>query len=1064
MATKRKSSDNIVSTPKKRMHKSSKSWGIIESISLKNFMCHSRLTLRFTSSVNFVVGHNGSGKSAILTALIIGLGGKASSTSRGTSLKTLIRTGSSFSTIEITLRNNGDDPVKPEIYGQKIIVERRISSDGQSIYKIKNEHGKVVSQKKEDLLIILDELNLHVDNPLTCLNQEMSKNFLHSKNETDKYKFFLKSTQLEQMSRDYRYIKEQRITMQDVLKRKEKIMPDLEKEVLEKEQRFKDLATLQDLRHKVDGLKSELAWSHVVQLEHDIKPKKRELERENLKTPKYDAALKKCLDKEVTAQKKFDELQKKVKDYQHQVKSLEPEKLNAKKAYDRAKADANVLKNALSRTVRQKRETMRDRQELMKRIDELRNNAKTDIEDERRKREETLAHLEAQDKSLTAQLKNVTHQVEQFALAVQHHKQQLHQIRQEETDLQQKKNKIRQVISSLSGGKKDRLTLFGSKMPEFLKKIEGACARKQFRKSPRGPIGACLAIKDASLAVPVECAIKGYMYSFVVDNHQDEKVLENLRNSTFTDHERSRIAIYTMAFSNQVYDVSAGKAQHPTFSSVLDLLQINDPVIANCLIDMAGIESILVIPKTQDALRTMQHSRPPINCTKSFTGNGDEVFADRFYSNQKDAVSRFLKVNVDHEINRNKELLDEIISKLQKVNQDMSVANRMVMSNEQEQRKHERNKMSTSEKLKKISVEIRAIKATEDPQPLDVKDLEDEVSNYTQQMESLDIIIEEQNQQSQSFVEQVNKKKQEWDGIFGTIKSIGESAEDLTEKINCALNDLETAKAEKAHFKERKKKHLESVKTISSTVNAALKKIEDETKKAEEICADRIATRRTPNNIENEINQIIRRINHEETNHGDHEAIVRNYHEVKEKFKEIKRNIRWSKKFLVTIDKYLKDRNIAFCSLRSLIAMRCTLDFDILLSQRGFKGKMRFNHDEQLLYISVKPHDNTLLSNDLRALSGGERSFSTVCYVLALWQAIESPLRCLDEFDVFMDMANRRVAMDMMVDMALMQEQKQFIFLTPHDISALPNSKAIHVWKMADPDRGQTRLPFEKAD
>lgn len=1063
MQAKRKLSEHHDVPNKKQRPQDS--WGVIESISLKNFMCHSRLTMRFPSSINFVVGHNGSGKSAVLTAIIVGLGGKASSTSRGTSLKTLIKTGASFAVIEISLRNNGDDPIRPDVFGTKIVIERRITSDGQSTYKLKSESGKVISLKKEDLLGILDELNLHVDNPLTCLNQEMSKNFLHSKNENDKYKFFLKSTQLEQMSRDYRYINEQQKTIEDVLKRKEKMIPEMEKEVLDKEQRFKDLATLQELRSKVDNLKSELAWSQVAQLEHNLKSTKKDLERESIKTPKYDSALRWCGEKEAAAQQKFNELQKKVKDLQHQTKSLEPKKQESKKQFDDAKANLKKAKSSLARYSQQKKESIRERGEVEKRIEELTSSAKIDIEEEKRKRDKAISDLQEKEKMFHAQLKSTSRETEQFKLAVQQSHDQVAQKKQEETEFQQKQRKTKQALSNLSAGKKNRLQLFGAKMPEFVQKIEEAYIRKQFSRKPRGPIGACLTVRDTHIAVPVECAIRNFIHSFVVDNHEDEKLLESLRNSIFSGFDRSRIAIYTMQFQNEVYDVTSGKVRHPVYSSVLDLLKIDDPVVANCLIDLVGIESILVIPDNQNALETMQHGHQPVNCTRAYTGIGDEVYPDRFYSNNKEAVSRYLKVNVDNEIRRHQHELGEISAMVQHIKHDIESCIKAEKRNRQEQVRCEKVEYSLNEKLKQIRAEIRGLKATEDPQPFDVKDLEDEVNNYTQRIQKLEQKIEKHKEESQKCSKHTDVMEQEWEMIVKTHRTIVEQAEDLTEKINQTSTELEHAKAEKSHYQERKKKHLEGIETLRCKIAAEQTRIEDESKKAAEICAEKIITKRTPRNIENEIKQIYRRIQAEEATCGDHEAIVRDYDDAKQKFKDIKKHIRWSKKFLTRVNQYLQEREEAFCKMRSLIAMRCTLDFDMLLSQRGFKGKMRFDHDDQLLSISVKPHEDqdTPLSNDLRALSGGERSFSTVCYILALWQAIESPLRCLDEFDVFMDMANRRVAMEMMVEMALVQKQKQFIFLTPHDISALPKSSRIHVWKMADPERGQTHLPFERA-
>lgn len=61
----------------------SKRAGRILQMTLKNFMCHSFLEVEFAGNVNFLTGNNGSGKSAILAALSLGLGCKAKTTNRG---------------------------------------------------------------------------------------------------------------------------------------------------------------------------------------------------------------------------------------------------------------------------------------------------------------------------------------------------------------------------------------------------------------------------------------------------------------------------------------------------------------------------------------------------------------------------------------------------------------------------------------------------------------------------------------------------------------------------------------------------------------------------------------------------------------------------------------------------------------------------------------------------------------------------------------------------------------------------------------------------------------------
>ena len=85
------------------------------------------------------------------------------------------------------------------------------------------------------------------------------------------------------------------------------------------------------------------------------------------------------------------------------------------------------------------------------------------------------------------------------------------------------------------------------------------------------------------------------------------------------------------------------------------------------------------------------------------------------------------------------------------------------------------------------------------------------------------------------------------------------------------------------------------------------------------------------------------------------------------------------------------------------------------------------------------------MKRDMKTLSGGEKSFSTVSLILALWECIQPPFRMLDEFDVFMDMMNRQKSVEMMLDFAKAQVRYQYLFLTPLDTSAIQEDDDVSV-------------------
>ncbi|XP_052075729.1 structural maintenance of chromosomes protein 6-like isoform X4 [Mytilus californianus] len=1093
--------------------------GIIERISMKNFMCHSRLDVRLGPHVNFVVGRNGSGKSAIVTALVVGLGGKASVTSRGTTIKSFIKNGKQTAELEIHLRNRGADAYKPTEYGNTIIVERKFTKDGGSGYKIKSKDGKIISSKREDLNCILDQFNIQVDNPVSILNQDTSRHFLNSKSPHDKYKFFLKATQLEQMKADYQTADQHREVTKEVIEKKEQMLPKLEKEVLEWEQKFKSLTAIDDLKRKIDRLKEDMAWAFVIEKEKGLQPLVREHDSEKARMPRFEQKVeeaKENVNKYVNQQKC---IQEQLKAASEDVSLLRPKYEELKEVLGQKKKFARNSLDDFKRVENTLKKNLREKCALEARIKELQKSAQHDYEAERRGREEKIEKLMEQIKGLQAQQHTTEHQNEQFRSAVTKYKADMYEINQEFQALKSNEARKSKTLQSLHAAKNDKYKRFGAYVPAVLKSIDEHCRKGAFHQRPRGPIGACFHLKDQKWALPVERCLGNLISSFCCNDHHDQKLLDSILDRHCGD--RSRPSIITSKFKDKVYDTSRLRVQSDEFPAVIDVLDVEDPVIANCLIDQRSIELILLIADRKRATQVMDpelRPGPPKNCREAFTLSGDQLYCFpslRHYSCNYDRA-KFLTANVEEDIQKMEEELNGIRSDLEKNRQKQRNLNIEISKNENEGKKTDTQLMKIHQKIRKFNTDVDDLKSIEDPAPVDVTTLEEEVENLKESIQA----HEDQKSEKQGIYDDAQIDVEEADANFKVIekemRSKAEGGEPLRDDLGKVQAEIEQAKSHKKHYEMKYKEQEKKIADLKKKIDTYKAEIQTDIEKACIVCPERRNTRRSVTNLESEINQINKRIKTEEKSRGNPEEITRRYNETKESYQKIRREVRQCRTFIEFLHESLEMRKIRYSFIRHsrcwrskmtfiqvlasrnytgrmivnhatleiqlnrlekvmiqrqqqyyefrrFIAMRAKYFFIVLLSNRQYTGKMMFSHPKETLEMSVQPPTaEGEINRDMRSLSGGERSFATVCFILALWDAMESPFRCLDEFDVFMDMINRRISMDMMMHVAQSQKHKQFIFLTPQNMSQLGISiPDLHIFRMPDPDRGQGTLPFE---
>ncbi|CAG8433302.1 13049_t:CDS:10 [Ambispora gerdemannii] len=978
--------------------------GVLDAIELVNFMCHKYARVNFGPKINFIIGHNGSGKSAILTGITVCLGGKANTTNRATNLKSLIREGARHA-------------YRHDVYGDTIIIERRITRDGTNGYKIKNSEGKTISTKREELTAILDHMMIQVDNPMNVLSQDSARQFLHSSSPEEKYKFFHKGTQLTQLSEDYELIRDSINTSLRIIKKKKEILPELHRAAKDAEDRYKNMQKARELELSLDKLKNEMAWAQVEEVEQVVQ--EAEYKRNNSER------------RVNTTRTKFDEANQSLQEISQEVAEVNDE-LNE---HAQQAKPLNIMneEKEINETIIRLRETVNQHhqkiEEETRKLEQL--NGGQNLEEARAEIEEK----ENEVSQIKQKLDRSRSDVRESEEAIAHAQRQKDLLGENLRLTSAEIGRSRHFLQQLHEKRENRLKVFGYNLPQV---VEAINRETRFVHKPVGPLGMYVQLLRPEWAKAVESIVGSTMVAFAVQNHADRNLLSEIMRRYNC---KSPIIVGT----DDPFDYTAGEPSSQ-FLTILRVLQFDSEQVKRVFINDKSIESTILLENRSEADEIMyNHGRGyPHDISACYTidgykighrGGGYSTQAMRMYN----GPSRFT-TDIESEIREAQAKLNEAANTNDQYKQEMNRA-------EDEYKRLVNRKESLKAETRELFYRVNRLEGQ-------IQQMRDRLQQY----EPANIAaLEEAKKGAENEIEMY---KNQYTHIENQRNKIDEEQRPLMlefESIHRRLAD----ENRKNHWESKLTKEQKELDAFESQLARLHEKLEETTRQAESYCAERVKVTMKPNALDRKIRSIQTKLREREKEQGASlEEIASDLQAKRDTYNQARAEITNMDSFIEELKYSLKLRMRNLADFRTFIAIRAKQCFQYQLSKRGYTGKLLFDHLEHKLNLRVQVDDQTetATEKDPKSLSGGEKSFSTICLLLALWEAMGCPIRCLDEFDVFMDAVNRRISMKMMIETARESDCIQYILITPQDASSVSPGPDVRVHRLHDPERGQGTL------
>ncbi|XP_058021578.1 structural maintenance of chromosomes protein 5 isoform X1 [Ahaetulla prasina] len=989
--------------------------GAIVRISMENFLTYDNCVVLPGPHLNMIVGANGTGKSSIVCAICLGLAGKPSFIGRAEKVGHYVKRGCNKGTVEIEVFKMPNN----------VIITREMSvSNNQSTWFL-NKNPCSLKMVEEQV----SALNIQVGNLCQFLPQDKVGEFAKlSKIElleaTEKsigppemYKFHCDLKNFRQRERELENsCTEKNSNLEKMKQKNERYKQDVER-YHERQHHLDSIAMLEKKRPWV-------IYEETRKLYEETK-KTRDRQKEELKTLRQTQAPK--IHEMREADKQCAKLEGKIKEKIAGIKETSQKCKQQQDALEKKYKQIDDIKLAL----RMKREAEMDRQ---KRIQ----NTRMLIED------------------WTNELKN-TENAENIQPLMNSLNANLRQLEEEKENIDGELNDLRREKENLLKERKgiaDRIAQFENLMTIKEEKLKGRFQdtynalmwlrqnRDRFKKSVCDPVLLSINMKDNKHAKYVENHISANdMKAFVFELKEDMEIfLKEMR-----DNRKLRVNAVcapTESFAEKRPSKPIEELyRYGFFSYLRELFDAPFPVM-NYLCHQYYIYEVPV--GTEKTRNMIERVIKETKLRQIYTAEEKYTVKISRYTNQSVSTNislrpaQYLTVTVDADKRRQLEdKRSEINKQLQTLDSQMALHS--------EKQKHLECKDNQLRQQKKELLERKNKR----------KQLESKISmkcDSLRQMEQDGINLEEESEQANAKIKKLNTQKVKLVIDFmQLIKSCMVLNED---KTNLMLeNTIATFHKSRLDAEYRAATiHLramdQQISDLDVKKNSLLAKCKSLLSIAKRVCNLGIdqnlpeAVYKAFTDLPNTVDEIDALLNEEKTKAscftGLNASVVEEYNkrvkeiaqmtaELEEKKKELvryRRNISQVKeRWLNPLKKMVDQINEKFSSFFS--SMQCAGEIDL-------HAENEEEYDKYGIRIRVKFRSSTQL-HELTPYhqSGGERSVSTMLYLMALQELNRCPFRVVDEINQGMDPVNERRVFDVVVETACKKSTSQYFFITP---------------------------------